>query len=314
MMVQAQPVMMAPSPIVMGNLFAPIQVKMGEAREANYFDMSSMMSIVMDTAKGHQILYQQAASFDDSKRMMGTCGCCPMMRFRGPETQVKYKNDCQMCSHWETVIDGEHVGNVQRPGCMENGIVYCLCPCLTCSGTAKYLEMHRAGSSDAEIFTLRKELFPCWPCMDCCCSLCGSCGICCQGCYACKSYFDGNEYRMLKQSIYPPLEEGDQPVGEIVSVHRASPQCCCYAELKPVRITMQVPASASREDVANLGLVALFYQGTSDELPCNIWNNGFRMPTGVSCLDTGLGVKTSWRSFEEVMNADSATKAAQEDQ
>ena len=53
---------------------------------------------------------------------------------------------------------------------------------------------------------------------------------------------------------------------EIVSVHRASPQSCCYAELHPVRITLQVPANASRDDVANLGLVALFYQGTTDDV------------------------------------------------
>jgi len=235
--------------------------------------------------------------------------CCLYVPWQGKEHKMMYKKECGICScPYAVKLDDQLVGKFHDVGCCDNGVVFCLCPCLTCNGFIKIMGID--GSDAQEKFIFAKKLHLCWPCIQNCATFCVPFGICLTGMDGCCHYCSGTEFKSIRQPVYKGPwsrannSEDPERIGEFVMSQRFQPVCCCCAVPTPLKYyflpTTPYGEGLKNDELAALSLVLQIYRGMP--APCKLCaGKGFQVPTGVSCMDMGLSVKTDWRSVDEIM-------------
>lgn len=294
----------------MGGMGAPGQQTMD--KEFAYLEFNQMKSLMVNHSEGNTVMFEQNQNCEDWCKGLCmfylTCGACELreFKFKGPGHALVIHKPTGCCTNWSVKMDSKGtVGGNRKAGCMAGGLMFALAKYAMCWGTDKYFEMYRVGGQKdkAEIFTLRKKLFPMWCCADILCNALGGltmpvvkqlASVC-----ACCKFCNNVEYNTLQQPIYGPWGSGNEAIGHIKKVERAVPVNCLCADLEPVRVSIQLPGSTDPGDVSNLGFLALVY---SQRIPVD-----FQLPTGFACLDCGLAVDSQWESFEDMINQNSAS-------
>jgi len=189
---------------------------------------------------------------------------------------------------------------------MDNGLLFCLCPVLTCDGNIKVMGMD--GGDGQEKFLFTKELFTCWPYVQACAQVCVPLGVCCNSMDGCKNYCSGTEFKTITQPVFKgPWKRGQgnpEKIGEFVITQRFEPVGMCCAAPVPIKYYYKplTPDGDNlvEDELAALSLVLQLYKGMP--VPCKHFSPaGFQVPTGVSCMDLGLMVQTKWNSVQDVL-------------
>jgi len=246
-------------------------------------------------------------------QMMCCPACCLFIPWAGATTKMEYYRDagCGKCPY-AVSLNSQKVGKVHDVGMCDNGFMFVMCPALTCSGYIKLMGMDgqdQNGGGFAEKFTFAKALFPCWPCVQGVAQCCAPIGMACVAMNGCCRYCQGSEFQRITQPVYKgPWQRTDgsdpEQIGEFVMTHRFSPVNCCCAAPAPLKFyfkpTTPYGESLVKSDLTVLSLVLALYRGLP--APCKCCSSAdFQMPTGVSCLDIGLGTKVTWLTVTEVM-------------
>lgn len=208
---------------------------------------------------------------------------------------------------WHVFIDDSRgrklVGKVKKSSCWEDGIFFCLCPCLACSGRIKITGIE--DEAGVEMITLQKELFCCWPCVQGCATLCAPFGILAQSMSACCKYANGVDTLTITQPVFKgPWKRGEteEELGRLIQINRWKPMSCCCAQSTPMRLYFQPARGMTFTDeyFVLVGLLLHLYRGIP--VPCRMCGcggAGFQTPFGLSCLDMGLMTTTDWYSVQE---------------
>jgi hypothetical protein len=241
-------------------------------------------------------------------QMMCCPACCLFIPWAGATTKMEYYRDpgCGKCPY-AVSMNGTKVGKVHDVGCWDNGCMFVCCPILTCGGYVKLMGMD--GHDGTEKFTFAKGLFPCWPCVQACAQFCGPIGMGCMAMSACCHYCSGSEFQRITQPVYKgPWKRTDgtdpEQIGNFIITNRFAPVNCCCAAPTPLKFyfkpTTPYGQQLISEDLTVLSLVLAIYRGLP--APCKCFSSAdFQMPTGVSCLDLGLGTTVKWFTVTEVM-------------
>lgn len=249
---------------------------------------------------------------------MCCCPCCPFVQYTGEDDKIVYYNDCLCCCqdwlvrkvpHGSKRTDVKPIGGTTAPGCCDNGVAFCLCPWLNCTGHVVMQQLYSldASSTKTVVFTLRRNLFPCWPLL----FLCSCCGLFAQTCGDCYYYCNGKNYVVTKEDLYPPqqgengvaLDDKIENIANLGTMQMVDRVDCfgCF----PCRTPIKYNSILNNPDQGNhmspvTGLIALIYRGLP--VPCKLCTlDPVSRPTGVSCIDTGRKVITERKTMEEVM-------------
>lgn len=239
--------------------------------------------------------------------------CCPMcclfVKLAGKKNKIQYQRECLGCCNCPYSVwkNGVMQGRVSDVKCCANGLWFWLCPILNCTGHVKMMSMQDANGIEKIVFT--KKLFMCWKPVAVVSLFCAPLGICVMGMTGCVKYCSGREFLTITQPVYsgPWLRaSGGEPqqIGEMVQSYRFVPVGCCIAMPTPLKFffrpTNDQGQKVAQQDLPLLSLTLAVYRGLP--VPCRCCSPvDFQTPSGVSCLDLGLGTKTQWQDVQQVM-------------
>jgi len=260
------------------------------------------------SAEGKEHFVKDHVTIGRLCKMMCCPCCCLFVPWAGKNNKMEYIRECGLCKcPYAVMLNDVQVGKVHDVGCCDNGCMFCCCPILTCGGFIKVMGMD--GKDGTEKFTFAKALFPCWPLVHTMAMFCAPIGCAAVGINGCCQYCSGSEFQSITQPVYKgPWSRSDgtdpEQIGEFTSTYRFSPQNCCCATGAPLKFyfkpTSELGQKLVDEDLAALSLVLQLYRGLP--VPCKCCSPaGFQQPSGVSCLDIGLGTRVTWRTVQDVM-------------
>jgi len=213
------------------------------------------------------------------------CPCKPYAAYTAKdETSILYKNACTCCAApWEAYMkDGSgfktKIGHTEAPKCCDNGVCFCLCPLLVCTGEI-VVQFFKNGNGESK-YTVRRDLFPCWPCVLC---IGGPCGLCCSCCSDSYAFCTNQNFLVMSEELRGVGKKAPV-VGKVNTVDRIECIACC-----PVRVPQMYSVELNEpdgQDIQLLGLLPLLYKGVPVPCRCCAQPPVPRM-TGVKCIDAG---------------------------
>jgi len=234
--------------------------------------------------------------------------CCCICPFQGDRNKIEFRRECDgLCACPYAVYKNQvRQGKVQGVGCLDNGCYFCMCGCINCTGHVKMMSLVDNSNEEKIVFT--KGLYPCWTCVQGCAMACAPLGALCMSMRGCYQYLNGEEFMTITQPVYAgpwTRQSGAEPeqIGDMKMAYRFQPIACCCATATPLKIwydaTTERGAKVGADHAALLSVILATYRGLDPPIRCCVQD--FQQPTGVSCLDLGLGTKTTWRDLGSVM-------------
>jgi len=235
--------------------------------------------------------------------------CCAICPYMGDRNKIEYRRECEsLCACPYAVFkNGVKQGKVKGVGCCDNGAYFCLCGCLNFSGHIKMMSL--VDNSNEERIVFAKSLYPCWSYVQICATTCAPLGFCCMSLKGCYQYVQEEEFMTITQPVYAgpwTRQSGAEPekIGDMNLCYRYEPVGCCCAKASPLKIwfdaTTESGAKTGADHVALLSVVLATYRGLDPPLKSCLVQD-FQQPSGLCCLDLGLGTKVAWKSLSSVM-------------